>query len=123
MYGRSFKLVIPITLQGTIRSAEKSMAKHFGGVTAIPIAKGYWVNKKGKIIEDENLVLSSARDYTPFEHPQNKHREDQTYMEHLAQRLGRTTRQKYMMLEEDLVGTLKMIEIHRKMAKRLEKVV
>jgi hypothetical protein len=45
-----------------------------------------------KLIEDDNIVLTSARDYSEYPHPAMRHKQDQIFMENLAERYGRTTR-------------------------------
>jgi len=125
MYGRDFKLVVPIASQKILRDTEKKMIQHFGGVSVFPIVKGFWVDQKThKMYEDDNLVMSSTKSYEG-EHPIVEHQKDWKFMSDLAQEVGRKTHQKTMFLEEDLVGKCKFIEIQsrRRGKEKLEKVV
>jgi hypothetical protein len=125
MYGRDFKLVVPIASQKILRDTERKMIQHFGGVSVFPIVKGFWVDQKThKMYEDDNLVMSSTKSYEG-EHPIVEHQKDWKFMSDLAQEVGRKTHQKSMFLEEDLVWKCKFIEIQsrRRGKEKLEKVV
>jgi hypothetical protein len=123
LYARDFKLIIPITAQENIRDVERKMTEHFGGVSAFPLVKGYWSDPKGKLYEDENILLSSVRDYSKSEHPYIQLHQDEEFMQKLAQDIGEKTNQQSIFVEEDLVAKCSFVNIHPSAEKRLEKVV
>jgi hypothetical protein len=124
MYARDFKLIIPITAQENIRDVERKMSEHFGGVSTFPLVKGYWVDPDThKLVEDENLMLSSVRDYSKQEHPYTKLHQDEEFMESLAKEVGAKTHQKSILVEEDLVAKCTFVEIHPKAREKYEQVV
>jgi hypothetical protein len=121
LYSRDFNIIIPITAQENIRDVERKMTQHFGGVTALPLAKGYWTDSTGKLHEDENLLLSSVRDYSKTENPYKTLHEDEDFMQGLAHDIGKKTHQQSVFWHEDLVAKCSFVEIQPQ--KKLEKVV
>ena len=120
IYARDFKLIIPITAQENIRDVEKKMTQHFGGATSYPFVRGYEMHQ-GKLVEDENILISSIRDYRNTEHPYTQLHEDEEFMQNLAKEVGEKTKQRTILLSEDLVAKCSFVEIHPQ--KRLEKVI
>ncbi len=115
---RDFKIIIPITSQKNIKSVAKRMSKRFGGVTMHPLVRGYWVDAKGKLVFDDNILLFSSRDLQGVVKKKALLKKDRKFMENLAQSIGRKTRQEAIWIEEDLVKDIRFIS-----PKKLRKVV
>lgn len=135
MYDREFKLIVPekyakgrlkiVTPTSTIKKIEKTMASHFGGVSIYPRIKGFWYDKTSKkMVEDDNILFSSVKEYSKSKHPMTEHMKDERFMEKLAKEVGRKTKQKAMLVEEDLVGKCSIIPIKQLHERRhLERVI
>ena len=135
MYDREFKLIVPekyqkghykiVTPVSIIKKIEKTMATHFNGVSIYPKIKGFWYDKDTrKMVQDDNIIFSSVKEYSKSEHPMTDHMKDERFMEKLAKEVGRKTRQKAMLVEEDLVGKCSIIPIRQLHERRhLEKII
>ncbi len=110
---RDFKIIIPITNQKNIKSVAKKMSRRFGGVTMHPMVRGYWVDKKGKLVFDDNILLFSSRDLSGVARKKELLKQDRKFMEKLAQNIGAKTRQEAIWIEEDLVKDIRFIAPRR----------
>jgi hypothetical protein len=118
VYPRQFRLIMPIAAQDIIRDVERKMSAHFGGVTEISPARGWWVDPNKKLIEDDNIMLFSVR--SEAEHPYIQHRKDEEFMHALAEEIGEKTNQESVLQIEDMVSRCNFVPIKHG---ELEKVV
>ena len=122
MYSRDFKIIVPIASQKILHDTENKMTHHFGGVSVFPIIRGYWLNKKHKLFEDENILMVSSKKYSG-KHQIMEHNKDERFMDKLAQDIGQKTHQEAILVEEELIGRIKFVKIHPKHGKNLRKVI
>jgi len=101
---RDFKIILPVAEQTIVDEASKKMSKRFGGVTMLPIVRGIWVDKTGKLIKDDNIMLFSSRDLDKVSNPERMLEQDRVFMDGLAREFGRKLKQDEIWTEEDMVN-------------------
>lgn len=101
---RDFKIMLPVAQQQLIDDASVKMSKRFGGVTVLPIVRGEWVDKKGKLVKDDNVMLFSSRDLDNVSNPERMLEQDRVFMDNLAHEFGRKLKQDEIWTEEDMVN-------------------
>lgn len=101
---RDFKIILPVAEQQLIDDASMKMSKRFGGVTMLPILRGIWIDKKGKMVKDDNVMLFSSRDLDNISNPEKMLEQDRVFMDNLAKEFGRKLKQDEIWTEEDIVN-------------------
>lgn len=112
-----FKIILPVAEQGIIDRAAIKMSKQFGGVTMHPFIRGLWADDKGKLIKDDNVLLTSSRD---LEHIINRRKTlaaDRKFMKELAHEFGKRLKQDAIWIEEDIVRDIQFIKTKQKLKK------
>lgn len=107
---RDFKIILPVAQQGVIDRAAIKMSKQFGGVTMQPLVRGLWLDDKGKLVKDDNVMLFSSRDLSGVPKKQKQLTKDRKFMKELAHEFGKQLKQDAVWIEEDIVRDIRFIE-------------
>lgn len=110
---RDFKIILPVAQQGVIDRAAVKMSKQFGGVTMHPLIRGLWLDSKGKLVKDDNVMLFSSRDLQNVPNKQRVLTADRKFMKQLADEFGHKLKQDAVWIEEDIVKDIRFIEPQR----------
>jgi len=106
-YESEFNIQIPRRKEA-LKSAVKMMAKRFGGVTVVPV-KGAWLDERGRIVYDNNYLLFSTRDLNGVK--KSILPKDKRFMEDVARKLGKMTKQEAIWIEEDLIKDAEIVKM------------
>lgn len=119
MNERDFKIILPVAEQAVIDKAAIKMSKQFGGVTMQPLVRGLWLDDKGKLVKDDNILLFSSRDLTGVPRKRQVLIKDRKFMKELAHEFGRKLKQDAVWIEEDIVRDIQFIEPQRQRLRRM----
>jgi len=111
MYERDFKIIVPRTSVKNIEFVAKNMSHQFGGVTLHPQIRGLWVDAKGKLVADNNIMFFSSRDFEGRKNREKILRDDRKFMKKLALDIGRKTKQDAIWIEEDIIKDVSFVHI------------
>jgi len=114
---RDFKIILPVAEQGVIDKAAVNMSKHFGGVTMQPLIRGMWLDSRGKLIKDDNVLLFSSRDLNGLKDKKEVLKKDRKFMKQLADEFGKRLKQDAIWIEEDIVRDVQFIEPKKNLKK------
>lgn len=105
---RVFKIIVPIWKQEVIEGIAKRMSHRFGGVTIIPMTRGFWT-KDGRNIYDDSVLMFSARDIKHGDDHRMIFANDWRFMEGLAGDVGRIMGQDAVYIEQDIARDVAFI--------------